>query len=124
MVTFSLLKITLYSLLLWLPIYIDSKGYSQYSGSLPALFNAISIFGSFSIGKIYEGQAGANRSKCLSYSMVVLGLLISCALLLVVAMTEFNMIYFAIIVFCLGFVLGGLHNVYETNEALRINEEK
>lgn len=50
-------KSIIYTFLLWLPIYVTSKGYSNQSAFVSIVFNLSSVIGTGIIGKLYESKS-------------------------------------------------------------------
>jgi len=117
----GLLKSILYGFLLWMPTYLTHIDLTTYKSTIPIVFNAGSLIGSFILGYFYEdmnvnGDSFFSRFKrnikqyCLFYSCICLTVLLT-----VFYTIEPNVAaYFVLSALC-GAFLGGCFNMLASN---------
>lgn len=55
LLSMGLLKSILYGFLLWMPTYLSHIGLASHKSTIPIVFNAGTLIGSFALGAVYEG---------------------------------------------------------------------
>lgn len=118
---FGLLKSILYGFLLWMPTYLTHINLSQYKSSIPIVFNAGTLVGSFLLGYVYEDMDTSGKGALVNIKKNIkrYSLFYSCigltAMLAVFYIIDANVpAYFALSVIC-GAFLGGCFNMLASN---------
>lgn len=104
-IAYACLKSSIYGLLFWLPAYITANGMNEYSKIIP-MMNDIGNF----IGGIVTGYLSDNNGK---RSLFIFPQLIISAILMTVVkfIIPFEPLPYFIIIFAIGFFLGGPYNI-------------
>jgi hypothetical protein len=117
----GLLKSILYGFLLWMPTYLTHIGLIEYKSTIPIVFNAGTVVGSFILGYLYEDMdvSGDRLFSMFKKNIKQYSLFYSC-IGLTVLLTVFYYIepsvvsYFILSAFC-GAFLGGCFNMLASN---------
>ena len=117
----GLLKSILYGFLLWMPTYLTHIDFTAYKSSIPIVFNAGTLVGSFVLGYLYEDMdvSGTGLLVSIKRNVKQYSLFYSC-IGLTILLTVFYCIepnvaaYFALSAVC-GAFLGGCFNMLASN---------
>jgi hypothetical protein len=126
----GLLKSILYGFLLWMPTYLAHNDLGSYKATIPIVFNAGTLLGSFILGHLYEDlKIGKSKHmNNLKDHIRSFALFYSCSGVLA-ALSIFYFIrvdiavYFILSGIC-GAFLGGCFNMLASNEVIAITGGK
>lgn len=121
LLSMGLMKSILYGFLLWMPTYLSHNGLTTYKSTIPIVFNAGTLVGSYLLGHLYEDlKLGPSENiNAIIKHFKKFVLFYSCVGV-VATLTVFYLIsvhvavYFVLSVIC-GAFLGGCFNMLASN---------
>lgn len=130
LLSMGLMKSILYGFLLWMPTYLSHNDLAAYKSTIPIVFNAGTLVGSFVLGHLYEDlkEGESEQFNKVKRHIKSFALFYSC-IGVVTTLTIFYVIsvhiavYFILSAIC-GAFLGGCFNMLASNEVITITGGK
>lgn len=92
-------KAIIYTLLLWLPILVDSIGEKSHSAYISIIFNVANTVGASVIGKFYESSPRSNSYGYLQYINPALSLALIGGMIILAKIETYSFMTYACIIF-------------------------